>query len=84
VICVSGILVLYDVVQNPEKQALKAYFEGKSAFPDGSEITAHMAEVMHLVKRANIPKGGWDGGDSWFGSTTTVVEVMRKSGVHSS
>jgi hypothetical protein len=82
--CVSGILVVQDVVQNPEKQALKAYFGEKSALPDESEITAHTAEVLHFVEGASIPKGGWVGGDSWFGSTATAVEVMRKFGVHSS
>ncbi len=32
----------------------------------------------------NIPKGGWVGGDSWFGLTASAVEVMSKFGVHSS
>jgi hypothetical protein len=82
--CVSGILVVQDVVQNPEKQALKAYFGEISSLPDGSDITAHTAEVLRLVEGANIPKGVWVGGDSWFGSTATAVEVMNKFGVHSS
>jgi hypothetical protein len=82
--CVSGILVAQDVVQNPEKQASKAYFGEKSGLPDGSEITAHTAEVLHLVEGDNIHKGGWVGGDSWFGSTMTAVEVMTKFGVPSS
>jgi len=82
--CVSGVLLVQDVVQNPEKQALKAYFGEKSALPDGSEITAHTAEVLHLVEGANTPKGGWVGGDSWFVSTMTAVEVITKFGVHSS
>jgi hypothetical protein len=81
--CVSGILVVQDVVQNPEKQALKAYFGEISTLPDGSEITAHTAEVLHLVEGANIPEGGWVGGDSWFGLTATAVEVMSAR-VHSS
>jgi hypothetical protein len=82
--CVSGILVVQDVVQNPEKQALKAYFGEISSLPDGSDITAHTAEVLCLVEGANIPEGGWVGGDSWFGSSATAVEVMSKFGVHSS
>jgi len=36
-----------------------------------------------LVEGAKIPKGGWVGGDSWFGSTSTAVEVMNKFGVNS-
>ena len=82
--CVSGILVVQDVVQNPEKQALKAYFGEISSLPDGSDITAHTAEVLCLVEGANIPEGGWVGGDSWFGLTASAVEVMSKFGVHSS
>jgi hypothetical protein len=51
--------------------------------PDASDISAHTAEVLCLVERANIPKQGWVGGDSWFGSVSTAVEVMNKFGVHS-
>jgi hypothetical protein len=36
-----------------------------------------------LVEKAQIPKGGWVGGDSWFGSISTAVEVMARFGVHS-
>jgi hypothetical protein len=82
--CVSGMLVIQDVVQNPEQQALKPYFGTMSTLPDGSDITAHTAEVLRLVEGANIPPSGWVGGDSWFGSTATAVEVMNKFGVHSS
>jgi hypothetical protein len=44
--CVSGILVVQDVVQNPEKQTLKAYYGEVSTLPDGSEISAHTGEVL--------------------------------------
>jgi hypothetical protein len=81
--CISGILVVQDVVQNPEMQALKDYFGDTSTLPDNSEITAHTAEVLRLVDGAKIPKRGWVGGDSWFGSTSTAVEVMNKFGVNS-
>jgi hypothetical protein len=64
--CASGILVVQDVVQNPEKQALKPYYGEHSSLPDQSEITAHTAEVLRLVEGAKIPKQGWVGGDSWF------------------
>jgi hypothetical protein len=47
--CVSGVLVVHDVVQNLENQASKAYFREKSALPDVSQITAHTAEVLCLV-----------------------------------
>jgi len=82
--CISGILVVQDVVQNPEQQSLKLYFGQTSALPNGADIGAHTAEVLQLVERAMIRKSGWVGGDSWFGSTATAVEVMNKFGVHSS
>lgn len=52
--------------------------------PDSSDITAHTAEVLRLVEKAQVPKGGWVGGDSWFGSVCTAVEVYNQFGVHSS
>jgi hypothetical protein len=82
--CISGILVVQDVVQNSEQQSLKAYYATKSSLPDESEIAAHTAEVLHLVDNAKIPKGGWVRGDSWFGSTSTAMEVMSRCVVHSS
>jgi hypothetical protein len=72
--CISGVLVVQDV--NPEQQALKTYHGDISALPDKSTIPAHTAEVLHLVDGAKIPKGGWVGGDSWFRSVTTAVEVI--------
>jgi hypothetical protein len=45
--------------------------------PDKSDIMAHTAEVLRLVTNAKIPDGGWVGGDSWFGSVMTAVEVMK-------
>ena len=75
--CVSGILVVQDVVQNPEQQVLKSYYPTQSTLPDGSDI-------LRLVEGASIPKSDWVDGDSWFGSTATAVEVMNKFGVHSS
>ena len=81
--CISGVLVVQDVVQLPEQQARKDYHAELSALPNGSPILAHTAEVLRLVDKAKIPRGGWVGGDSWFGSVMSAVEVMTKFGVHS-
>jgi len=43
--CVSGILVVHDVVRNPEQQSLKSYFGGPSTLPNSADIGAHTAEV---------------------------------------
>ena len=56
--CVSGILVVQDVIQNPEKQALKPYFGEPSTQPDENEITAHTAKMLHLVEPAKEPYRG--------------------------
>ena len=74
--CITGVLVVQDVVQNPEQQSLKTYYGDVSALPHNSTIPAHTAEVLCLVGGANIPEGGWVGGDSWFGSVTTAIEVI--------
>ena len=35
------------------------------------------------MEGANSPQGGWVGGNSWFGSVMTALEVMKRKGVHS-
>jgi hypothetical protein len=80
---ISGVLVVQNLVQNPEMQSRQAFHEERSFVLDKSDITAHTAEVLRLVESAKLPVGGWVGGDSWFGSTTTAVEVMRRFCVNS-
>jgi len=80
--CISGVLVAQDVIQLPEQQSAKSYNWLTSVLPDKSDITAHTAEVLQLVERAQVLKRGWVGGDSWFGSIATAVEVYKHFGVH--
>ncbi len=56
----------------------------RSNLPNKSPILAHTAEVLRLVEGADIPQGGWVGGDSWFGSVMSAVEVGIQFGVNSS
>ena len=72
-----------DVVQNPEVQGAKKYFGETSLLPGNSTILPSTAEVLRQVEGAGIPEGGWAGGDAWFGSVATTVEVMKRLGVHS-
>eukprot|EP00957_Ditylum_brightwellii_P066081 5012422-Ditylum_brightwellii.AAC.1 len=37
-----------------------------------------LLRVLCHVEGLNIPAGGWVGGDSWFGSIATSVEVYKK------
>jgi hypothetical protein len=39
--CISGVLVVQDVVQNPEMQSRKALHGERLFMPDKSDITAH-------------------------------------------
>jgi hypothetical protein len=81
--CITGLLVVQDVVQNSEQQSRKDYSFVRSNLPDKSIILAHIAEVLRLVEGADIPQGGWVGGDSWFGSVMSAVEVGLRFGVNS-
>ena len=36
------------------------------------------------VEGSRLKKGGWVCGNAWFGSVTSVVELMIRKGVHSS
>ncbi len=81
--CLSGIIVFQDVVQSPDMQAHKEFFDEPSSMPGDAKIPAHTAETLRQVQGAGVQKGGWVGGDSWFGSVTTAVECMNRLGVHS-
>jgi hypothetical protein len=37
----------------------------------------HTAEVLHQAVNAKVVEGGWVGGDEWFGSIESCVELMR-------
>lgn len=81
--CITGCFVFQDVVQNPEIQIQKDYYGELSCLPHESDIKQHTAEVLRQVEGAGVQKGGWVGGDAWFGSVLTSCEVMKRMGVHS-
>ena len=84
--CISGMIVFQDIVQAPDVQAKKKFFDDETHLPGGrnpTKIGAHTAEVLRQVEGANVARGGWVGGDAWFGSVATAVEVKRRLGVHS-
>ena len=33
--------------------------------------------MLSQVEGSDIPEGGWVGGDAWFGSRTTAIEVYN-------
>ncbi len=81
--CMSGVLVFQDVVQAPEIQRKKKNFNESSHLPGNPPITVHEAEVVCQVEGAEIPEGGWVGGDAWFGSVLSAVEVMVRFNIFS-
>jgi hypothetical protein len=89
--CISGILAFQDPVIAPEKQKEKGFFYSemeshtpeKTSLPLREDIPAHTAEVLRQVSGAGVTEGGWVGGDAWFGSVCTCVEVMKRMKVYS-
>ena len=89
--CITGCFAYQDVVMNPEIQQMKQYYYSNShqqvrelsSLPDRSPITAHTAEVLRLCKGAALEPGGWTGGDAWFGSVMSAVELKKRLDVFS-
>jgi hypothetical protein len=46
-------------------------------------MLAHTAEVLRQVKGAGVQAGGWTGGDAWFGSVMSCVELYKRLNVYS-
>jgi hypothetical protein len=74
----TGILVYQNVVQHAEVMKQLEFYRELSILPNGAEILAQTAEVRHQVEGADIVSGGWFGGDAWFGSVMTAMEVKKK------
>ena len=81
--CISGVFAYQDVVMGAEVQQRKSYFGDNSIVPGQQTIPSHTAEVMRQVDGANVPPNGWVGGDAWFGSVSSAIEVYKKFNVHS-
>lgn len=81
--CVTGMIVNHDIVQGQAEQARKKYVDAKSSLPKGERIQAHVAEVLRQAKSSKVAKGGWIGGDAWFGSVNSCVELMNMKGIYS-
>jgi hypothetical protein len=71
--CITGLLVVQDVVQNSEQWSRKDYSFIHSYLPDKRIILAHTAEVLRWVEGTNIQLGGCVGGDYWFGSVIDLA-----------
>ena len=82
--CISGIMTHHDIVQAHGDQAKKEYTNEISHLPRGEVIHQHVAETLRQAKGARVKRGGWVGGDAWFGSINSCVELKRRLGINSS
>jgi hypothetical protein len=80
---ITGILVYQLVVQHTEVIKQLEFYGERSSLPNEAEMLAHTAEVLRQVEGADVASGGWVGGDAWFGSVMTAVEVMKRMEVDS-
>ena len=46
-------------------------------------MSAHTAEVLRQADGAALEEDGWVGGDAWFGSVMSAVELRTRLNVHS-
>ncbi|KAL7501881.1 hypothetical protein ACHAXN_000164, partial [Cyclotella atomus] len=83
--CATGIFVNHDIVDTPNVQWLKKYLDPptKSHLPRGEDVSYHTAEVLRQAEDPNLIEGGWVGGDAYFGSMQSCVELKRRLGAYS-
>jgi hypothetical protein len=79
----TGILVYQSVVQHAKVMKQLEFYGEQSSLPNGADILAHTEEVLRQVEGADVVIGGWVGGDAWFGSVMTAVEVKNSMEVDS-
>jgi hypothetical protein len=84
--CLTGMFAFQDIIQAPEVQKRKKFFyrneekligEEPTSLPNSPDMQAHTAKVLPQMEGASVRRGGWVGGDTWFGSVMTAVEVKR-------
>ena len=81
--CITGMMVYHDMVAGAQQQGAKKYCDMPSHLPRGELIQKHVAEVLRQAEGANVKKGGWIGGDAWFGSINAAVELKCRLGINS-
>jgi hypothetical protein len=80
----TGAIIFEDPVMQPELQFQKTYSQDVSHMPDKQRVPAATAEVLRQVDGCQLERGkSWVGGDAWFGSVATVVEVKCIHGIDS-
>ena len=57
--------------------------DGKSNFTDGSNILVHTHEVLTQATDAEVPPGEHAGGNAWFGTVPSCLELKMRYGINS-
>lgn len=83
--CVTGIFVHHDIAQTTSEQWQKKYLNPPvaSCLPKVESISYHTAEVLRQAEDSNVEEGGWVGGDAWFGSVESCVELRKRRNLYS-
>mgnify|MGYP006203513335 FL=1 len=83
--CTTGIFVHHDIVESSTDQWKKNYSDPltRSSLPRGEMVSYHTAEVLRQAEGANVLRGGWVGGDAWFGSIESCIELKKRLGLYS-
>eukprot|EP00957_Ditylum_brightwellii_P060145 4567274-Ditylum_brightwellii.AAC.2 len=76
--CIIGVFKYQDIVQSPEVQQQQKYYGNPLSVSNSGTIPSHTSKVLQHVEGSNLSEGAWVGGDAWFGSFTTAVEVCNK------
>jgi hypothetical protein len=77
--------VHHDLADSSNEQWKKKYSLPPkiSHLPRKEEISYHCAEVLHQCDESKVVEGGWVGGDAWFGSVESCVELKKHFNVYS-
>jgi hypothetical protein len=83
--CITGIFVHQDIVDSSTKQWEKKYLSPptQSHLPKGENISYHTAEVLRQAENTKVMEGGWVGGDAFFRSIESCVELKNVLGLYS-
>ena len=83
--CTTGIFVHHDIVESSTDQWKIKHSDppAKSSLPRGEMVSYHTAEVLWQAEGANFVRGGWVGGNAWFGSIESCIELKKHLGLHS-
>jgi hypothetical protein len=82
---VTGVMLHVDPVMLAEVQGRKLFSRELTQMPNadaGAFHQAHVAEVLRQTKNAGVKKGGWIGGDAWFGSVAACMSLKNNTALY--